>query len=125
MVNRQTRFCLGEPPSSKSQQQLSSKFLCSLSVCVTQWSSNAILGPVETRKLSFCSYIITYKLFALAKTDTENCNTYPCLQTDSGRFTFHFCGPQGRRQESYLPVPRLCKEHGQKLEYNCLDLLFI
>ena len=100
--------------------QLISKFLCSLSVRVTRRSSNAILGPVETRKLSFRSCVISYRLFALAKTDAENCNTYPRLQTDSGRFAFRFCGPWGRHQESYLPVPRLCKERGQKLEYNCL-----
>ena len=39
--------------------QLSSKFLCSLSVRITRQGSNAILGPVETRKLSFRMYIIT------------------------------------------------------------------
>ena len=41
--------------------QLSSKFLCSLSVRITQRSSNAIHvpGPVETRKLWFCLCIIT------------------------------------------------------------------
>ena len=39
--------------------QLSSKFLCSLSVLVTRQSSNAILGPVETCKLSFHLYVIT------------------------------------------------------------------
>ena len=33
---------------------------------------------------------------------------------------FVFCSPQGRRLESYLPVPRLYKERGQKLEYNLL-----
>ena len=97
-----------------------SKFLCSLSVHVTLRSSNAILGPVEARKLSFRLCVISYRLFALAKTDAENCNTYPRLQTDSGRFAFRFCGPWGRHQESYLPVPRLSKEHGQKLEYNSL-----
>ena len=53
--------------------QLLSKFLCSLSVRVTQWSQNVILDPAETCKLSFHSYIITYRLFALAKTDAENC----------------------------------------------------
>ena len=84
--------------------QVISKFLCSLSVGVTRRSLNAILGLVETRKLSFCSCIISNRLFTLAKTDIENCNTYPRLQTDSGRFTFRFCGPWGRRQESYLPV---------------------
>ena len=89
--------------------QLISKFLCLLSVGVTRWSSNAILGPVETHKLSFRSCIISYRLFALAKTDAENCNTYPRLQTDSSRFAFHFCGPWDTHQESYLPVPRLCK----------------
>ena len=36
-----------------------SKFLCSLSVCITHPSSNAIPGPVETRKLSFRLYVIT------------------------------------------------------------------
>ena len=83
--------------------QLSSKFLCSLSVRVTRRSSNTILGPIETRKLSFRLYIITYRLFALAKTDTENCNTYPRLQTDSGRLAFRFCGPwAGTRRATYL-----------------------
>ena len=38
--------------------QLSSKFLCSLSVRITRQSSNAIPGPVETRKLSFDLYVI-------------------------------------------------------------------
>ena len=86
--------------------------------CSYWWT--VILDPVETRKLSFHSYISTYRLFALAKTDVENCNTYPCVQTDAGRFAFCFCDPRGRRQERYLPVPRLYKEHGQKLEYECL-----
>ena len=85
--------------------QLNSKFLCSLSVHVTRQSSNTILGSVETRKLSFHLYITTYRPFALAKTDAENCNTYPRLQTDSCRFAFRFCGPWARHQESYLPVP--------------------
>ena len=90
-----------------------------LSFRVARWSSNAILSPVETHKLSFHSCVISYRLFALAKTDAENCNTYPCLQNDIGRFAFRFCGSRGRHQESYLvPVPRLCKERGQKLEYN-------
>ena len=57
---------------------------------------------VKTRKLLFCSYIITYRLFALAKTDAENCNTYLRVQTDSGKFAVYFCSPQGRGQESYL-----------------------
>ena len=39
--------------------QLSSKFLRSLSVRITRTSSNAIPGPVETRKLSFRLYVIT------------------------------------------------------------------
>ena len=26
----------------------------------------------------------------MAKTDTENCNTYPRVQTDNGKFAFHF-----------------------------------
>ena len=82
--------------------QLSSKFLCSLSVRVTRRSSN---GPAETRKLLFHVYIITFRLFALAKTVAENCNTYPRLQTDSCRFAFRFCGPWARHQESYLPMP--------------------
>ena len=56
--------------------------------------------------------IITYRLFALAKTDAEYCNAYPHMQPDSGKFAFSFCSPQGRRQESYLRVPRLYKECG-------------
>jgi hypothetical protein len=72
-----------------------------------------MLCPVETRKILFHLYIITYRLFALVKTDAENCNTYPRVQTDSGRFAFRFCGPRGRHQESYLPVPRLHKKRGQ------------
>ena len=40
-------------------------------------------GPEETRKLSFRSYIIIYRLFNLAKTDAEICHTY-------GRFLFVF-----------------------------------
>ena len=39
--------------------QLSSKFSCSLSVHITRQSSIAILGPVETHKLSFRLYVIT------------------------------------------------------------------
>ena len=31
---------------------------------------------------------------------------------------FIFYGQWGRCEESYLPVPRLYKEHGQKLGYN-------
>ena len=59
--------------------QLFSKF-CSLSVRETRWSQNVTLGPVETCKLSFRLYIIiTYRLFALPKTDEENCNTYLCI----------------------------------------------
>ena len=36
---------------------------------------NIPLGPVETRKLLLHSYIITYRLFALTKTDAENCRS--------------------------------------------------
>ena len=84
-------------------QQLISKFLCSLSVRVTRSSSNAMLGTAATRKLSFCLYMyaITYRLFTLADTDAEDCNTYRHLQTDSGMFAFHVCGPWSRNQESY------------------------
>jgi hypothetical protein len=46
--------------------------------------------------------------------------TYPRVQTDSGRISFRFCGPRGRHQESYLPVPILSKERGQELEYKSL-----
>ena len=81
---------------------------------------NVTLGPAETRKLQFRSYIISYRLFAFAKTGAENCNSYAHRQTHSGRFGFCFCSPQGRRQESYLPVPRLSKKRGQKLGYKCL-----
>ena len=42
------------------------------------------------------------------------------MQTDSEKFAFRFCSPQGRRLESYLPESRLYKEYGQKLEYKCL-----
>ena len=96
--------------------QLLSRFLCSLSVRVTQRSQNVTLGSAETRKLSFRSYVITHRLFTLAsaKTDAEICNTHPCVQTDSGKFPFRFCGPWGRRQESYLSVLRLYEERGQK-----------
>ena len=76
-----------------------------------------MLGPVEARKLLFRSYIITYRFFALAKTDAEVCNTYLCVQTDGGKFASSFCSPRGRCQESYLLVPRLYR---QKLEYRCL-----
>ena len=56
----------------------------------------------------------------LGKNWHRKLQSYPRVQTDSGRFAFHFCGQQGRCQESYLPVPRLYKERGQKLEYKCL-----
>ena len=59
MVSRQTRFCPGGPPLSELHGRLSSKFLCSLSVRVARQSSNSILGPVETCKLSFRLYVIT------------------------------------------------------------------
>ena len=42
------------------------------------------------------------------------------MQTDSGKFAFPFCSARGRHQESYLPVPRLYKERGQRLEYKYL-----
>ena len=42
------------------------------------------------------------------------------MQADSDKFAFWFCSPRGRHQESYLPVPRLYKERGQKLEYKYL-----
>ena len=48
--------------------QLSSKFLCSPSVHATQRSSNTILGPIETRKLSF-------RLFAMAITELQYLST--------------------------------------------------
>ena len=99
--------------------QLISKFLYSLLVRLTRRSSNAILGPVVTCKLSFPLCDISHRQFTLAKTYADNCNTYLHLQTDSGRFAFCFCGPRSRHQESYmyLPVPRLCKERGQKLPH--------
>ena len=55
MVSCQTRRTI----IKRVTWQLSSKFLCSLSVCVTRQSSNTILGPEETRKHSFCLYVIT------------------------------------------------------------------
>ena len=39
---------------------------------------------------------------------------YPCVQTYSGKFAFHFCSPRSRRQESYLPVPRLYTKNVDK-----------
>ena len=47
------------------------------------------------------------------------------MQTDSDKFAFRFCSPQGRRLESYLPVPRLYKECGQKLEYNVSFIIHV
>ena len=86
----------------------------SLSVRVTWWSSNAILGPVETRKLSFRSCVISYRLFALAKTDAENCKTNPRLQTDSGRFAFIFVDQGvGIRKATYL-----CLEYTKNVDKN-------
>ena len=32
----------------------------------------------------------------LQKTDIENCNSYPCVQTDSGRFAFLFLWSTGQ-----------------------------
>ena len=119
MLNRWARLCPRGPPSSESQGSCSVSFCVSL--CSCSWMELKVtLGPVETRKLLFCSYIITYILFLLAKTDAENCKSYLHVQTDSGRFVFCFCGQQGRRRESYLPVPRLYKELWQKLGYKCL-----
>ena len=100
--------------------QLLSKFSCSLSVRITRWSWNAISGPEDTCKLLFRSYIITYRLFTLAKTDAEICHTYPRIQTDSGYLAFSFGGPLGRHREGYLPVFRLYKEHTLKSEYKRL-----
>ena len=31
----------------------------------------------------------------------------------------------GRHQKGYLPVPRLDKEHGQKLEYKCHIIIHV
>ena len=47
------------------------------------------------------------------------------MQTDSGEFAFRFCSPQGRHQESYLPVSRLYKERRQKLEYKYLIYYYV
>ena len=41
--------------------------------------------PVEICKVSFLSFNI---MFAMVKTDAENYNTYPHVQTDSGRLLF-------------------------------------
>ena len=65
--------------------QLLSKFLCSLSVCITWWSWNAAPCPEDTHKLSFHSYIITYRLQKLMQ---KICQTYPRVQTDSGQLAF-------------------------------------
>ena len=54
------------------------------------WGLGTSLGPVETRKLSFRLYVITYRLFALAKTDTKNRNACIRMQTDNDRFAFCF-----------------------------------
>ena len=59
----------------------------------------------------------------MAKTDGENCNTYPCIQTDSGRLAFRVCGLLGRHQESYLPELRVYKEHARMQEYKCLIII--
>ena len=55
--------------------------LCSLSVWVTRQSWSIILGHEATHKPLFCLYIITYRQFTSAKTDTEIC---PRVRTDSG-----------------------------------------
>ena len=49
--------------------------------------------------------------------------TCACRPTVAG-LLFIFCGQQGRRQESYLSVPRLYKERGQKLGYKMSHLVF-
>ena len=55
-------------------------------------------------------------LTSCSSTDAEICNTFPCMQTDNGSLLFS-CGPLGRLQKSYFPVPRLYREHAQKLRY--------
>ena len=51
----------------------------------------------------------------VAKIDTEICNTCPHIQTDSGKLIF-VLRYTGQVSGEYLPVPRLYKEHAQKLE---------
>ena len=44
-----------------------------------------------------------YRQFTLAKTDAENCHTYPCVQTDSGQLTSAFVAHWGNgRSTTYL-----------------------
>ena len=71
---------------------------------------NAILGPVETRKLSFRLYIITQRLFILAKTDTELTRT--CRQTVAGLLFVFVDHGAGIRRATYLCLD--CSENVDK-----------
>ena len=80
-MNHQTRECRHQV----SRYSVSFIFVfCSCNLT----EINVALGPVETLELSFHSYSIIFRLFTLAKTDTEICRTCSLVQTDSGKFAF-------------------------------------
>ena len=78
-------------------------FSCSLSVRVTQQSLIAILGPVETCKLSFRLHVITWKLFTLAKIDKKIAKlTRACRQTVADLLFVFVDHGAGIRRATYL-----------------------
>ena len=72
--------------------------------------------PCVDRKLSFFSYIITYmyRLLTLAKTETENCNTYPF----AFRFVVHWAGV---RRATYLQTGIWCLIYYSCELWPCVD----
>ena len=81
MVNRQTRICPWGAAIKQVTWQLLSKFYVCFLFVYLDGVKTLHLALQRLIKLSFHLYIITYSLFALAKTDTENYNTYTCRLT--------------------------------------------
>ena len=100
VVNRQTRFCPGGLPLSKSHGSCSASFYL-LSVRITL---KHYIWPCMKTLVSYC-FVITYRLFTSAKTDAEISHTYGHVQTDSGQLAFVFVihwGDVGRAPYLYL-----------------------
>ena len=97
--------------------QLLSKCLCSLSVRVTLYGVKALNLALQR----LVSYHFTHMSLHAGCLPWQKLTQKIIILTRACRLTVAgllFCGPWGKRQESYLPVPRLYKERGQNLNIN-------
>ena len=115
MVSRQTRFCPGGPTLSESHGSWAVFMFAFCSCNSTEFKRYT--WPYRLASYRFVCISLYIEAVYLGKNWRRKLLNFPRLQTVAGFLLV--CGPWGRHQESYLPVPWLCKERGQELEYDC------